>query len=188
MRGSPEVMMRSSFAHILFTSAALSGLLIPPQSRADDADCKVAIDAVTRVLATPNHQFMTRTDGSSAGKPRHSEVIDTGIAMYVEVDGKWRTSPMSPQAMQDMLIESQRRAKVTSCHLLRDETLGGTSVSVYSMHNETDTGTSDTTLWISKSDGLPLKQEIDMDAGDGKAKSHSQVRFVYTDVKAPPGV
>ena len=177
-----------SLAYILVASAALAGSLAPRQSRADEADCKVAIDAVTRVLATPNHQYMTRSDPADGGKTRQSEVINTGIAMYVEVGGKWRISPMSPQGMQDLMIESQKHAKSTSCHLLRDETLGGTGVSVYSMHNETDTGTSDTTLWISKSDGLPLKQEIDMDAGSSKGKSHSEVRFVYTDVKAPPGV
>lgn len=179
--------MRSS-AYTLAASVAFAAVLLPRPSHADDAACKVAIDAVTRVLATPNHQYMTRTDPADGGKSRHTEVIDTGIAMYVEVDGKWRTSPVSPQGMQDMLIEGQKRARETSCRLLRDETIGGTGVSVYSMHNESDSGVSDTTLWISKSDGLPLKQEIDMDTGGARGKSHSEVRFVYTNVKAPPGV
>jgi hypothetical protein len=169
------------------TFLAVTALLAGQSSLADDAACKAALDAVTRVLATPNHQFMTRTDGRG-GKPRHSEIIDTGIAMYVGVAGKWRTSPMSPQGMQDTMIESQKRARATTCKLLREESVGGASASVYSVHNETDSGVSDSTLWISKADGLPLKQEVDMDPVGGAGKSHSEVRFVYTDVKAPPGV
>jgi hypothetical protein len=153
---------------------------------ADDATCKVALDAVMRVLETPNHQFMTRTEGTE-GKPRRSEIINTGIAMYVESGGKWRTSPMSPKAMHDMMTENQKMAKVTTCRLVREESLAGTSVGVYTIHNETDAGVSDSTLWISTADGLPLKQEVDMTAGDHE-KSHSEVKFIYTDVKAPPGV
>jgi hypothetical protein len=151
-----------------------------------DAACKVALDAVIHVLETPNHQFMTRIEGAE-GKPRSSEIIDTGIAMYVESGGKWRTSPMSPKAMQDMLTENQKRAKVTTCRLVREESIAGTPAGVYTIHNETDAGISDSTLWISKADGLPLKQEIDMTAS-GHERSHSEVRFVYTDVKAPTSV
>jgi len=152
----------------------------------DDPACKVALDAVMRVLETPNHQYMTRTEGSE-GKPRHSEIINTGVAMYVESGGKWRTSPMSPKGMQDMMTENQKRAKVTTCRLVREESIAGSPVGVYTIHNETDAAISDSTLWISTADGLPLKQEVDMTAGDHE-KSHSEVKFVYTDVKAPPGV
>jgi hypothetical protein len=162
-----------------------SALLGSPAAFADEADCKVALDAVTRVLATPNHQFMTRTD--SAGVKRQSEVIDTGIAMYVQVGGKWRTSPMTPQGMQAMMIESQKRATATSCRKLREEPVGGTSATVYSVHNETEAGITDSILWISDADGLPLKQDVTLDGGTA-GKSRSEVRFDYKDVKAPPGV
>jgi hypothetical protein len=166
---------------------AVTALLANQAVVADDNDtCKVALDAVIHVLETPNHQFMTRTEGAE-GKPRSSELINTGIALYVESDGKWRTSPMSPKAMQDMMAENQKHAKVTTCHLVREESVAGTPVGVYTVHNETDAGISDSTLWISKADGLPLRQEIDMTAA-GHERSHSEVRFVYTDVKAPPGV
>ena len=154
---------------------------------ADDPACKLPLDAVTHVLATPNHQFVTRTDSRTGGKPRHSEIIDTGIAMYAGDGGKWRLSPTSPQDMQNMLLEGQKQAKATTCRLIRDESIDGTSALVYTIHSETDAGVSDTTLWISKADGLPLKQEIDLDDG-GSDKSHSEVRFVYTDVKAPTAV
>ena len=162
------------------------GLLASPWVHADDPACKLPLDAVTHVLATPNHQFVTRTDSSTTGKPRHSEIIDTGIAMYAGVGGKWRLSPMSPQDMQNMLIEGQKQAKTTTCRLVRDESIDGTSADVYTIHSETDAGVSDTTLWISKADGLPLKQDIDVASG-GTGKTHSEVRFVYKDVKAPPG-
>jgi len=163
-------------------------LLVSPLGHADDPVCKVPLDAVTRVLATPNHQFITRTDGGTGGKPRESEIIDTGIAMYVGVDGKWRTSPTSPLDMQNMLIESQKRASFIACVRLREDSVGGAAVTVYSIHDESNAGISDTTLWVSNADGLPLKQEIDMESVAAKTKTHSEVRFVYTDVKAPSGV
>ena len=169
-----------------FIALALPALLVAQVSLADDDACKVAFDSVTHVLATPNHQYVTRTD--AAGVERKSEIINTGIAMYVEAAGKWRTSPMTPQGMEDMMIESQKRATGTACKLLRSESVGGSSAAVYSIHNETEAGISDTVLWVSKSDGLPLKQEIDLNAGGTAGKSHSEVRFVYKDVKAPPGV
>jgi len=165
---------------------ALTVLLFSQAGVADDAACKVPLDAVTNVLATPNHQYMTRID--AAGAKRQSEIINTGIAMYVEVGGKWRTSSMSSKGMQALMIESQKRATATSCKLLRAESVDGASAAVYSIHDETEAGVSDTTLWVSKSDGLPLRQEIDLKAGDAAGKSHSEVRFVYKDVKAPPGV
>jgi len=167
---------------------ALAALLAAHSSLADDADCKVPLDAVTRVLATPNHQFVTRTDATTGGKPRESEIIDTGIAMYAGVGGKWRTSPTSPLDMQNMLIEAQKRARSTLCLRLRNESIAGVAATVYSIHDESDAGISDTTLWVSNADGLPLKQVIDMESGASKTKSHSEVRFVYTDVKAPAGV
>jgi hypothetical protein len=162
-------------------------LLASPWVHAEDPACKTPLDAVTRVLATPNHQFVTRTDAGTGGMPRHSEIIDTGIAMYAGAGGKWRLSPLSPQDMQNRLIEGQKQARVTTCRLVREESIDGASAEVYSIHSETDAGVSDTTLWVSKADGLPLKQEIDTAGGGAGGKSHSEVRFVYTDVKAPPG-
>lgn len=171
---------------LALTAVLASQVSVAADSVAGDTACKVALDAVMRVLETPNHQFMTRTEGAE-GTPRHSEIINTGIAMYVEAGGKWRTSPMTPKAMQDLMTENQKLAKVTTCSLVREETLVGTSVGVYTIHNETAAGTSDSTLWISTADGLPLKQQIDMTTGNHQT-SHSEVKFVYTDVKPPPGV
>lgn len=165
---------------------AVAALLVSPVVFADDADCKVALDAVTRVLATPNHQFVTRTD--SAGVKRRSEVIDTGIAMYVKVGETWRTSPTSPQGMQNMLIESQKRATATSCKKLREESIGGASTTVYSVHSETEAGMTNSILWISNADDLPLKQEVTMEAAGSVGTSRSEVRFDYKDVKRPSGV
>ncbi len=165
---------------------ALTAIIASQAALADDDPCKVALDAVMRVLETPNHQYMTRTEGTEA-KPRHSEIINTGIAMYVESGGKWQTSPVSPKVMQDMMTENQKRAKVTTCRRVREESVAGTPVGVYTIHNETDAGVSDSTLWISTADGLPVKQEVDMTAGDHE-KSHSEVKFVYSNIKAPPGV
>jgi hypothetical protein len=47
--------------------------------------------------------------------------------------------------------------------------------------------TVDTQIWISKSRGLPLKQIYDIDVNGGaRCKSHTEIRYEYTNVTAPP--
>ena len=43
---------------------------------------------------------------------------------------------------------------------------------------------SDGQMWISKSKGLPLRDEMDVDAGDG-IKHHHSTRYGYTNVQPP---
>jgi hypothetical protein len=45
----------------------------------------------------------------------------------------------------------------------------------------------DALIWISRSSGLTLREEIDMDPG-GLGKSHPSVRTAYSGVAAPAGV
>lgn len=54
------------------------------------------------------------------------------------------------------------------------------------MQNQTEYGSSDSQVWIS-SQGLPLRQEIDVMAAGVGGKSHRSVRFTYTGVKTPRG-
>jgi hypothetical protein len=46
----------------------------------------------------------------------------------------------------------------------------------------------DTTVWISKSKGLPLRADIDIDVGGSMGKSHKSIRFDYVNVHPPAGV
>jgi hypothetical protein len=65
-----------------------------------------------------------------------------------------------------------------TCKYLRDETLAGESVNVYSDAFASKSGTTDGTVWISKKDGWTLKQEVDVDLG-AQGKGHQSVVFEY---------
>ena len=51
---------------------------------------------------------------------------------------------------------------------------------------ENDVIKSDAQTWISKSQGLPLKTEEDIDTGDGD-KRHMSIRYEYSNVRPPAG-
>jgi hypothetical protein len=60
---------------------------------------------------------------------------------------------------------------------------------VYGTHSERSDGghiTSDGQVWISKSRGLPLRDEIDIDSGGPAGKNHYSGRYEYTNVQPPP--
>jgi hypothetical protein len=162
-------------------------LLVAPMSYsfAADTDCKPLFEAMTRLFNTPSHQYLTQTNTATGDKPRASEIINTGKAMYIMVNGTWHNSPVTGAQMQEQEEQNRKNAKVTSCHLVREESLEGVKVTVYSAHTETSHGSSDEQLWISKSDGLLVHENIDMNTDDHGGKSRAEIRVVYTGVEAP---
>jgi hypothetical protein len=52
---------------------------------------------------------------------------------------------------------------------------------VYSVHDVSPRSTSDSKTWISKSKGLPLRSDTDMEGG----KNHISMRYEYGNVKPP---
>lgn len=169
------------FVAILLSSAAL---LISPAARAQ-GDCKILRDATDKQTTVPSHAYVTETNPASPGSDASSvETISTGGAIYVTMKGKWEKSPMSMAAMHAQEEENWKTAKTISCKRLRDESVKGESATVYSMHSETDDAKADSQVWISKSKGLLLRQEEDVDLGDGDKRHHS-IRYEYTNVQAP---
>ena len=68
---------------------------------------------------------------------------------------------------------------------MREESLNGEPAAVYKVHSETEAAKTDGQVWISKSKGLPLRQELDMDVGGSAGKSHREMRYDYANVKPP---
>jgi len=112
------------------------------------------------------------------------ESIYAGGAIYTRLEGKWNRSPMTFQEMAEMQQKNMRNSKMT-CKYLKDELVNGEMAEVYGSHEVTPKGVNDTQIWISKSKKLPLRQEIDIDAGGGSGKSHMSSRYEYGDVKPP---
>ena len=56
------------------------------------------------------------------------------------------------------------------------------------MHTVSEDRTTDAQVWVSKSKGVPLREELDMNVGGAAGKSHMTLRYDYANVQAPAGV
>ena len=177
-----EGTVRASVIAILIFAAAAA-----QPARAADPLCKLVLDAMAKQITTPSHLYATEVTARRGGKPRATESIYAGGAIYVQVQGQWKRSPMSIQGMQKQHEENVRNAKSMTCRYLRDETVDGEAAAVYRSQAETQDAKSDSTLWISKRSGLPLRSESDMDLGGGD-KMHLAIRYDYAGVRPPAGV
>lgn len=168
----------------LLLSATAAG---QPARGAVDAACKPVLDAILKQITTPTHLYATETATFHGGKPETQELIYASDAVYVQIKGQWRRSPMSAQNMRKQQEENVRNAKSMACRYLRDETVNGEAAAVYHSQGETEAGKSEATLWVSKRTGLPLRSENDIDTG-AKDKVHLEIRYEYAGVRPPAGV
>ena len=155
----------------------------PPSLQIRRSGTCVALNHETR-----NAQIFLYETGSNPARPgagvTNYEIIRIGGAMYVTIKGKWEKSPLSEAQMRAQEEKNWKTAKNVSCKYLRDESVNGQSAAVYNMHSETENTKADTQIWISKSKGLILRQEEDVDIGHGD-KSHYSTRYEYNNVQTP---
>lgn len=174
---------------VMLATLLLTISLATPARAADDA-CKPISDSGRKVMLTPAHSYIVGTGGYHKSKPDNSESIyagGTNGAIYVMVGGKWTRSKITVGDLLKQQEENIRTVKAT-CRYLRDEVVNGEAAAVYASHTETDDMKSDSTVWISKSRGLPLRSEMDLDVGGALGKSHTSIRYDYTNVRPPAGV
>jgi hypothetical protein len=164
--------------------AALAALL-PYVALAQDASCKQVFNSLKLQANTPNHQYFTISGVEADSRAQTNEIITTGRARYVLMNGLWQTLSESPREITKREEENFKKSK-TVCRLLREEMLEGTATSVYVEQSQTGPISSMGTIWIAKTSGLPLREEVNTDAGSGPGgKRHLEIRIVYTDVHAP---
>lgn len=165
----------------------LTGLGISEANAADVA-CAPVMAAMEKTREAPVHQYQDRATG---GKHHLSELIRTRDTIYLQVNGRWRRSVMTPQQSAKMEEDNIReRGGNTTCHKVRDETIGNDNATLYSADEKTDEdGVTTSELWISKRTGLIVKQVTHIDVGGGPAgKTDMTIRFDYDGVRAPQGV
>jgi hypothetical protein len=151
-----------------------------------DSVCQTALDAGDKLFTTPYHAFMTESgDGGAKGKPASNESIFTGDVLYILDGGNWRPSGMSKEVMKAMERRNRDNARNMPCRYVHDESVHGEAAALYSTHQETAHGRIDSQTWISKSRGLILRQEIDIDTGRPNGKTHMSSRYEYDNVQAP---
>jgi outer membrane lipoprotein-sorting protein len=149
-------------------------------SAADAADsgCKPTAEANAKILSVPTHIYMTDTAG---GKTRSDEIIYLNNKTYVQVNGAWHVNDTTDEERKETLAPDPN----TTCRVVRDESVNGEAATVYSLHRQTADDKSDSEMWVSKSRGVPLKLQMDMDVGGAAGKSHRTMRYEYTNVHAP---
>jgi hypothetical protein len=159
---------------------ALAALAFTSSSFAEDAACKLVLDAVEHGTVAPSHGYSVRKiDALNGGKPESSESINTGKDFYLKSHDKWQKSRFSPQQMQQQMGENRKNSK-TTCRFVHDEVVDGVSASLYTVHEDNqDSGLVDSKIWIGKSGGLPVRIVLEMEG------VHSESRFVYGPVSAP---
>ena len=166
------------------TSLALAVTASAP-SLAAEGSCKVVFDAIAKQVMTPNHEYMIQTEGADKAKREQREVINTGTAQYFLVGGEWHTMKETPKETLQRERDNEASSNVT-CRYLRDESVEGVNAAVFSEHSKADTGESNALVWIAKGNSMPVREEVDMDAGNPGAR-HLEVRIVYSNVQAPSG-
>ncbi len=166
----------------------LNALALTPASAAEGV-CQTMLDAINKAIVTPTHRFETDTQESfKKNTTSHEMIYSGGVSgiVYVLVDGKWRSTKVTAGDILKQEKENQQTEKL-SCQHLRDEAVNGDAAAVYVGHEAGD-GAVTMTIWISKSKGLPLRQDVETDAGGIAGKILQSTRFEYTNVHPPSGV
>jgi hypothetical protein len=157
-----------------------------PTPQTADATCNAVLAALDKNFTVPYHMYMTQTSAAMQnGKPMNTEMVYAGGKRYVLYDGKWNVSEISDGDMKAMQLKARQTSKNLSCHYVKDETVNGESAALFATHGESEHGKDDNQIWISKSKGVILKQETDIDIGAGRPKTHMSVRYEYANVQAP---
>ena len=168
----------------------LSFAATPVGARAQtvSAACKPLLDANTKEISTPHHAYSTEKSSANAAQTTSGEMITTATGSFLLYKGKWMKGLMTPQENIAQMQENLRNTKVYECKKLPDASVDSVATTVYSAHSENDMAKTDTQLWVDKSTGLILREEIDMYADEGGGKRHISMKFDYTNVQPPPGV
>jgi hypothetical protein len=178
-------MIRAGAIALLLATAAGQ----PAHAAAIDATCKLLFDATTKQRMTPTHVVVTEVSARHGGKPTTLEMIYAGGATYMKLDGQWKRGGMTAQDMLKQEAENQRNAKSMSCRYLRDETVDGEATAVYSMQSVSEEdATSNTTLWLSKRLGLPVRSYVQLGLDEKSISQHMTVHYDYANVRPPAGV
>lgn len=173
--------------HAVFIVSVLAALRVAATARAQvPAECKAPVDAATKEVTTPHHAYSTRM-GLPGKAPTTGEVIFTGSASYVLYKGAWKRLPTTTAEAVQQREDALRTTKFSGCRRLPDELVDGAPAMVYALHTTSDDRSSDVRVWIAKSSGLELREEVDLDPGGGEAKTHVSTRIDYTNVRAPAG-
>lgn len=178
-------MNRSTLAHFAAVALLATALVPLASARAQDPLCKQLADAMLKQTTRPFHAYVTDVAGYNGNKPQQSEMISTGEAIYLSVNGQWQRSPQTPQQLAAVMQEATAKLKYHSCRKVGSEVVAGVPSVHYHVDVKDPDSPSSSDLWLG-ANGLPLKTETSMDVGGGAA-GHSMIstRYEYSNIHAP---
>lgn len=155
---------------------ATQGLACSASAAELSADCKPAVAAMEKSLVADHTIVATRGADTMRG-------VTVGGQSWIQVQGAWRKSPVSPKESAEMAHENLKGAKQFSCKALPDTVIEGTPVVVYATHTVSgDDDVMDSRVAISKATGLVVS--VESRAG-GETGFGMVTHYGYGNVKAP---
>jgi hypothetical protein len=144
--------------------------------------CTPVNDALNKVMMAPVHIYSSTKSGD---KVVTTETIYSDDGIFTNSGGKWQKSAMRREQVAQQ--ESEARKKGTnSCEFVKEESVDGETASIYSTRMSAGEQKTEGHIWISKSRGVPLRNEVDLLSGPkGEIKRHYSVRYDYKNI-APP--
>jgi hypothetical protein len=134
---------------------------------------------ICALLVAAMFQLILTSATAQAAAPNACKAIDDAYrkqitsGMHLKIT---RTSSGEMSGRNGMIYGAD---DTTTCNFVRDEAANGEAAAVYRQHHINGDETYDTLIWVSKSSGLPLRQEQDADFGQGK-KGHESLLFKYS--------
>lgn len=159
-----------------FALAVLALCTLPAARGAElSANCKPVFAAMEKSILA-NHETTT-TRGAEI---LHGVTVDG--AVYLQVRGAWRKSPISAQDNIAMSRENLKDANEYSCKALPDSVVDGTPVANYAAHTVNDGAVIDTRVAVAKGSGLAVSVENRL---SGDTAGAVVTKYSYGNVKAP---
>jgi hypothetical protein len=160
-----------------FVIAALAISTIAGGLPARAGDCSALMSMMLAQTSTPYGATITMQIPNQP--TRTSKVVSTGNMMYTQVDGVWRSMPMSGAEIADQMRANAKTAKET-CSSGGTDAVNGTPATVYTAHVENRNSISDNKIWVSGNKILKVEATL-------KDGMHMVTFYDYTNVAAPAG-
>lgn len=159
----------------LLSAAAIAVVLAAMPARADD--CGTLMNTMIAQASNPYAATITM---EIPGQPaRTTKAVFIHDIMYTQIEGKWRSMPMSAKETAGMIRDAAKTAKET-CHVQGNDSVNGQSATLYVAHVENKGSISDNKVWVSG--GKILKTEVQIQGGP-----HMVTVLDYANVAPPAG-
>jgi len=148
-------------------------------ARSEEGSCRVLQESFAKLESTSTHIYSSVFDGVD-GTTTSLEMIQVRGVVYAKTADGWMKTALTPK---DMVGESLQPRVGGSCVFEKDDSLNGQSVAKFRVQSQGNDAKGQ--VWISKSSGLPVRQDIEIKSNGNGRNTRTSTRFEYKDVVAP---